>query len=57
MSAPHILLKQVEDRQNVRMRLDADMELPDLVAAIGGFLRACGYEFRGNLQIVEEDDD
>ena len=44
------------DGIDVVMRLDKDVSLWDCIGHFENFLRACSFNFQGNLQLVEKDD-
>jgi hypothetical protein len=44
-----------EDTPKITFELSSDSTLPDLMLDIENFLKAVGYNFKGHLDIVEEE--
>lgn len=57
----YILKKEIEkenpfDTTEVEFRVDT-VSLQELIEQFEAFLRACGFSFEGNLEIVEDETD
>lgn len=40
--------------KKIQFTVEADADLPEMCDAFEHFLRACGYDFTGNVEIVEK---
>jgi hypothetical protein len=40
--------------KSIEMVLDDDATLPDVLEAFGQFLKACGYSFTGEIEVVDD---
>lgn len=43
------------DLSTVSLEIDNECTLPELLEAFGDFLKGCGYQFEGTIDIVKED--
>lgn len=48
------LIYRYTDQLEVKMRLNPDLSLDEVVAHLEGFLHAAGYGFTGRLEIIDE---
>ena len=42
---------------NVELSTNPDISLPDLLQQFEQFLKACGYEFKGHVNILNEEEE